>query len=211
MFDALTLPQHGILGPVKSVTAAFVSACLLFVTACTGESAVIAPPPPLTYGADGISFTYPAGWDLLADITAAEGPGATGPVVGYLDAAGNLIGLAVDIQSVDPPVPDGEERSYLDAAFSRYAAEIWVGGTVREEGWSVVDGRHGILSVVDHTARGEPLTSEVLAAVEGSTLVVIQCQAPIGVFGLLAPRCVSVIDSLRIEWDGDDSTSGEGS
>jgi hypothetical protein len=57
--------------------------------------------------------------------------------------------------------------------------------------------------VVDHTARGEPLISEVLMAVDGDALVIVQCQAPAGVFALLAPRCSAVLAGLR--WDGPDS------
>jgi len=210
MFDALIARRHGILWPVKSSTTAIAATGLLIFAACAGESVTTEPAPPNTYEADGIAFTYPADWGLLDGITAAGGSGAAGPVVGFLDDAGNLIGFAVEIQRVDPPVPDGEEDNYLTAVAVRHAAEIWAGGSVSEEGSGFVDGRRAIRSVIGHTARGESLISEVLVAVEGSTLVVTQCQAPTALFDLLAPQCASVVDSLRIEWHEDDSAGGDG-
>jgi len=185
MFDTPTARRHGILWPVKSSTTAIAAAGLLVIAACAGESVTTEPAPPNAYG-------------------------AAGPVVGFLDDAGNLIGFAVEIQRVNPPVPDGEEDNYLTAVAVRHAAEIWAGGIVSEEGWEAVDGRRALRSVIEHTARRESLISEVLVAVEGSTLVVTQCQAPTALFDLLAPLCASVVDSLRIEWHEDDSAGGDG-
>ncbi|MCJ7725015.1 MAG: hypothetical protein MUP76_01300 [Acidimicrobiia bacterium] len=192
-------------------TAAALFACLMAITACSEGILATTPAPPVTHAADGISFSYPAAWRSPADVSAGDGTAVSGPAVGYLDGAGNLIGLAVETQAVDPAVPFGEEQSYLDAVFSRHAAEIWGEGTVREEDWSEVDGRPARRSVVEHTARGELLISEVLIAVEGGTLVIVQCQAPAPVFDLLTPRCASVVATLRIDWDGEDSGAATGS
>jgi len=192
---------------VRPATAAV--ACLIAVAACSAEPGVTAPDPPVAVTVDGVSFTHPAAWQPVDAAAAADGTTPAGPVVGYLDAAGNLIGFAVEVQAVHPAVPAGEEQAYLDAVLSRHSAQLWGAGTVREDGWAEIDGRIARRSVVDHTARGEPLVSEILMAVEGDALVIVQCQAPAGVFDLLAPRCAAVLAGLR--WDRPDSGAATGS
>jgi hypothetical protein len=204
--------RRGILRPVRPATTAIAAACLLVAASCSGESALSLPAAPLTYDAGGITFDYPANWEVLDGITAAEGTLGSGPVVGWLDAAGNLIGLTIQTERVDPPVPPGEERGYLTAAFSRHAGEVWGGGVVRDDGGGFVDagldGRTALRAAIDHAARGEPLTTTVLAAVEGATIVTVQCQAPTAVFDLVEPRCADVVGSLRVTWSSEDSASG---
>lgn len=190
-----------------------IAACLavgaLLASACVSDSVLDAPAPPLTYDDNGIRFTHPADWPVLEGMTTPDGTAPPGPVVGSLDGAGNVVGLSIEVQTIDP-IPPGEERNYLEAAFSRDITEIWGDGIVQDEAWDTVAGRDARRSLIDHNARGMALTSGVLVAAAGSTSFTVQCQAPTVVFWVVASRCSSILDSLEFSWPGEDSPAAPG-
>jgi len=163
------------------------------------------PEQPHTYDRDGIRFTHPADWPLLEGVATPDGVAPSGPVVGSFDGAGNVVGLSIEVQTIDQ-IPPGEERNYLEAAFSRRVTEIWGDAVVREQDWAMIGDREARRMLVDHRARGMALTSEVLVAASGTTSLTVQCQAPSAVFDLLAARCTSILDSFSFSWSGTDST-----
>lgn len=159
------------------------------------------PPGPHTLEAPEVSFWYPADWEVLDGLEAEGGlVGAAPTAVGRLDGAGNLVGAAVQVSTADPAVPSGEERAYLAAAFDPTAARLWAGrgGVVRERDWSTLAGLEARRYLVEYTARGERLLVEIRVAVDGATVVALQCQAPEVVFDATAVGCGLVAGTLDV-------------
>lgn len=195
--------------PIATRIALCLAVGAFLLSACTGDSVLDAPATPSTYDLDGIRFTHPSDWPVLEGMATPDGRAPRGPVVGSLDGAGNVVGLSIEVQTIDP-IPPGEERNYLEAAFSRNITEIWGDGVIRDEGWDTVAGREARRSLIDHTARGMALTSEVLVAASATTSFTVQCQAPTAVFWVVASRCSSILDSLEFSWPGEDSPGTTG-
>jgi len=190
--------------------AAILTVAALLMTACTGRALETVPIEPIAYDGAGIGFTYPGDWEILEGLVTEDGldtPGGVSATVGHIDAAGNLVGVAVRTSPAVPPVPPGEERNYLEAVLDRHADEIWAGGIVRETGWVTLDGRDGRRYLVDYTARGEQISSQVIVSVEGALAVIVQCQAPAAEFDSMAPWCAMVTGTLQIDLEAQaDST-----
>ena len=182
--------------------AAVLTALALFAAGCADDDADVIPTEPLTYDRAGIGFAYPGDWEILEHLMPEDGIDATdgaSAAVGRIDAAGNLVGVAVRTSPAVPPVPPGEEHNFLEATLDRHADEIWGEGTVRETEWTTLDGRDARRYLVDYTARGEQLTNQVTVSAEGPRVVVVQCQAPTDAFDLIVPWCAMVTGTLQID------------
>ena len=194
--------------------AAILTALALFAAACADDDADTTPPKPLAYDAAGIGFTYPGDWEILEGLVTEDGldtADGTPIAVGRFNAAGNLVGFAVQTSPAVPPVPPGEEHNFLEAALDRHADEMWGDETVRETAWVTLDGRVARRYLVDYTARGERLTNQVIVSVEGARVVVVQCQAPADEFDLMVPWCAMVTGTLRVDLSADADSAEDAS
>jgi hypothetical protein len=107
---------------------------------------------------------------------------------------------------VEPAIPPGRERAYLEAAFDPASGLVSGDDTeVAEDEWTVLAGMEARRLVVEHTVRDERLVSEVLVAAAGRTALLFQCQAPDP--SEVADGCRLVRDTLAL--DGS-TTSGPG-
>lgn len=190
------LSPHNAGGSLPGRRIAPIAAAVAIVLAgCDGTTAPTEPAPLVLEGA-GFSFRYPAAWDVVGSLEDADGRPADWTAVGRIDPAGNLVGAAVRTAPVEPPIPRGDERAYLEAAFS---PETGLGpeAVVLSEEWATLAGTEARRYRIEHLARGERLEAEVVVAAAGATIVVIQCQAP----GLdeVAAGCALVEESLVLE------------